>query len=244
MAKKRKNSNYKQATAVNTTAADKRKNRIILIVCVSIVAAIVLAAVAAAFLIPDKSDVMGTGACAYLETRDIDGRDISYVEFAIKDHGKFVVLVDATTAPKTAQNFLSLVNNGFYDGLTIFRAQEGFVIQGGKNDNVNLTPITGEFSSNGYENDISHIRGVISMARTNDPNSATSQFFITLDDQAKYSLDGGYAAFGYVVEGMSVVDAVAKTLLNASSSGYNGFVSDKDAVTIISAKVLDGYTPD
>ena len=244
MAKKRKNSNYKQTAPVNTAAADKRKNRIILLVCISIVAAIVLASAAAAFLIPDKSDVMGTGACAYLETRDIDGRDISYVEFKIKDHGKFVVLVDATTVPKTAQNFLSLVKDGFYDGLTIFRAQEGFVIQGGKNDKVNLIPITGEFLSNGHSNDISHIRGVISMARTDDPNSATSQFFITLDDRAKVSLDGGYAAFGYVVKGMSVVDAVAKTLLNASSSGYMGFVSDKDAVTIISAKLLDGYTPD
>ena len=181
---------------------------------------------------------MGTGACAYFGTRDVSGRNISYVEFTIKNYGRFIVLIDATTAPQTAANFLGLVRDGFYDGLTIFRAQDKFVIQGGRNDSVNLAPITGEFSSNGHANDISHIRGVISMARTNDPNSATSQFFITLHDDAKRSIDGQYASFGYVVQGMSVVDEVAKDLIAAPSSGYMGFVDDADAITIVSAKII------
>lgn len=243
--KKSKNSNYKANNTINTTAEDKKKNRIITIVCLSIVGAIALGALGFSLLATNdgNAEKLGTGACALLETRDISGREISYVEFTIKDHGRFIVLVDATTAPQTVANFLGLVRDGFYDGLTIFRAQEGFVIQGGKNDSVNLAPITGEFSSNGHANDISHIRGVISMARTNDPNSATSQFFITLHDDAKHSLDGNYASFGYVVQGMSVVDEVAKTLLNAPSSGYMGFVGDADAITIVSAKILDGYTP-
>ena len=241
--KKSKNSNYKGNSTVNTTAADKKKNRIITIVCLSIVGALLLGVLAFSLFATEKTEKLGTGSCEYLETRDISGREISYVEFTIKDHGRFIVLVDATTAPQTVANFLGLVRDGFYDGLTIFRAQDKFVIQGGKNDSVNLAPITGEFSSNGHANDISHIRGVISMARTSDPDSATSQFFITLHDDAKRSLDGQYASFGYVVQGMSVVDEVAKDLIAAPSSGYMGFVGDADAITIVSAKILEGYTP-
>jgi peptidyl-prolyl cis-trans isomerase B (cyclophilin B) len=82
------------------------------------------------------------------------------------------------------------------------------------------------------------------MARTNATNSATSQFFITLHDDAKRSLDGKYAAFGYVVKGMSVVDAIAEDLIKAPSSGYMGFVGNEDAITIVSAKILEGYSPD
>lgn len=261
--KKSKNSNYKNDPTVNQTAEDKAKNRMILIVC-SVIAILLVGGMIAAMLLsgngnsdngdntptaspnadPAKTDVMGTGACEHLEKRDIADRDISYVELTFKNYGKIVVLVDATTAPQTAANFLSLVRGGFYNGLTIFRAQENFVIQGGENKSVSLQPITGEFASNGHANDISHIRGVISMARTNDPDSATSQFFITLHDSAAESLDGGYAAFGYVVKGMSVVDEIAEDLLNSPSSGYMGFVGDADAVTIVNAKILEGYTPD
>ena len=258
--KKGKNSNYKNTPAVNQSADDKAKNRNIVIVC-SIIAILLIGGIIAAMLIsgndssdnnsppasnadPAKTDVMGTGACEHLETRDITDRAISYVEFTFQNYGKIVVLVDATTAPQTAANFLSLVNGGFYNGLTIFRAQENFVIQGGENKSVNLQPITGEFASNGHANDISHIRGVISMARTDDPDSATSQFFITLHDSAAFSLDGKYAAFGYVVKGMSVVDEIAEDLLNAPSSGYMGFVGNEDAITIVNAKILEGYSPD
>ena len=153
-------------------------------------------------------------------------------------YGKIVLKLDAKEAPITVSNFVKLVNDGFYDGLTIFRAQRNFVIQGGKDDTANLTPIKGEFSANGHENNISHTRGTISMARSNDPNSATSQFFITLHDGAVPSLDGKYAAFGKVIEGMDVVDKIAEDLMKCESDSM-GFVSDADAITIVSAKVID-----
>ena len=162
---------------------------------------------------------MGTGACEYLETRDISGRDIKYVEMCIRDYGKLVILLDATTAPITVENFISLVEEGFYDKLTFHRIIVDFMIQGGDpeatglggntDENGNEINIKGEFASNGHSNDISRKYGVISMARSKDPNSASSQFFICNAD-ASDSLDGSYAAFGYVVEGMSVIDAVTE----------------------------------
>ena len=160
-----------------------------------------------------------------------------YVEMDFGEYGKIVVKMNEEDAPITVNNFVRLVKRGFYDGLTIFRAQEGFVIQGGENENVNVPAIKGEFEENGVYNTISHTRGVISMARTSEPNSATSQFFITLDDSAKYSLDGKYAGFGYVIEGMDVVDAIAEALYDYAYNSY-GFVTDEYAVTIVSAKII------
>ena len=161
-----------------------------------------------------------------------------YVEIDFGSYGKVIIKLNYEEAPITAKHFASLVEDGFYDGLTIFRAQRNFVIQGGKNEKVKLDPIVGEFKENGYNNNISHKRGVISMARTSDPNSATSQFFITLDDSAISSLDGKYAGFGYVVEGMDVVDKIANALMSCESD-YMGFVSDEDAITIVSAKTVE-----
>ncbi len=115
-------------------------------------------------------------------------------------------------APITVKNFLELVESGFYDGLTFHRVIKGFMIQGGdpKGDGTGGSEktIKGEFKSNGVENDIKHVRGVISMARTKAPNSASSQFFIMHED-APY-LDGEYAAFGKVVEGIEAVDEIAE----------------------------------
>lgn len=167
----------------------------------------------------DLTNVMGTGSCEYLDTRDISDRDIKYVEMCIEGYGRLVILLDATTAPVTVENFISLVEEGFYDGLTFHRIITDFMVQGGdpdangtgghKDENGKEINIKGEFSANGHENDISHKYGVISMARSNEPNSASSQFFICNADSSD-SLDGNYAAFGYVVEGMSVIDAVTK----------------------------------
>ncbi|MBO7197113.1 MAG: peptidylprolyl isomerase [Clostridia bacterium] len=158
-------------------------------------------------------DKMGTGACEYLDTRDISGRDIKYVEMCVEGYGRMVILLDATTAPVTVANFISLVESGFYDGLTFHRVITEFMIQGGdpKADGTGGSDkdIYGEFSTNGHPNDISHKYGVISMARSQEPNSASSQFFICNAD-ASSSLDGSYAAFGYVVKGMSVVDAITE----------------------------------
>lgn len=171
----------------------------------------------ASILTSCAEEKMGTGACEYLESRDISGRDIKYVEMCIEGYGRIVILLDATTAPATVENFISLVERGFYDGLTFHRIIIDFMIQGGdpdangtggnKDKDGKEINVKGEFDSNGHPNDISHKAGVISMARSKDPNSASSQFFICNAD-ASSSLDGDYAAFGYVVEGMSVVNEV------------------------------------
>ena len=130
------------------------------------------------------------------------------------NNGKVIKLeLDETAAPKTVANFNKLVSEGFYDGLSFHRIIPGFMIQGGdpvgngtggSNENI-----VGEFASNGFNNPIKHTRGVISMARSMDPNSASSQFFIMHADAPH--LDGNYAAFGHVVEGLEVVDEIANT---------------------------------
>ncbi|WP_175639503.1 peptidylprolyl isomerase [Metabacillus schmidteae] len=113
-------------------------------------------------------------------------------------------------APNTVNNFISLANSGFYNGLIFHRVIPGFMIQGGDPEGSGMGgpdySIEGEFSSNGFENDVKHERGVISMARAQDPNSAGSQFFIMVADSAQ--LDGDYAAFGKVTEGMDAVDKI------------------------------------
>mgnify|MGYP003082629147 FL=1 len=130
------------------------------------------------------------------------------------NNGKVIKLeLDETAAPKTVANFNKLVSEGFYDGLSFHRIIPGFMIQGG--DPVGngtggyKEKILGEFASNGINNPIKHTRGVISMARSMDPNSASSQFFIMHADAPH--LDGNYAAFGHVVEGLEVVDEIANT---------------------------------
>ena len=229
--KKRKNSNYKNSSAEEQAVKDLKKNRTILIVC-AVLTVLLIGGIIAGIVSSSSKDTGGEGN----EYTD----KIAYVEMDFGEYGKIVIEVNGKEAPITANNFMKLVNSGFYDGLTIFRAQANFVIQGGKNESVKLDPIEGEFSSNGHKNSISHLRGAISMARTNDPDSATSQFFISLDDSATSSLDGKYAAFGRVVEGMSVVDAIANALMSCKSD-YMGFVSDADAVKIVSAKELKNY---
>ena len=163
---------------------------------------------------------------------------LTYVEMEFEGFGKIVLEIDHDTAPITAKNFVKLVKQGFYDDLTIFRAQKNFVIQGGKDESVELKPIKGEFETNGVVNNLSHKRGVISMARSSENDSATSQFFITLSDSAAASLDGKYAGFGHVVEGMEVVDAIADNLFDHAIDSM-GFVNDKDSVKITYAKVIN-----
>jgi peptidyl-prolyl cis-trans isomerase B (cyclophilin B) len=149
--------------------------------------------------------------CEYAKDRDTEGREIYYAEISVVDYGKIVVLLDATTAPITVANFVSLVNSGFYNGLKFHRVIEDFMIQGGdpngNGSGGSSKTIKGEFAENGYANDISHLRGVISMARAFDPNSASSQFFIMHEDAPH--LDGQYAAFGKVISGMEAVDEIA-----------------------------------
>ena len=129
----------------------------------------------------------------------------------MENGGIIKLALDATAAPNTVKNFLSLAGSGFYDGLTFHRIIPGFMIQGGCPDGTGMGGpgycIKGEFKMNGVNNPIQHKRGVISMARAMNPNSAGSQFFIMHQDAPH--LDGQYAAFGHVVEGMDVVDAIA-----------------------------------
>lgn len=144
--------------------------------------------------------------------------ETDYVMIKIRDFGDIVIRLYPDVAPKTVANFKKLVSEKFYDGLTFHRVIKNFMIQGGdplgNGTGGSNTTIDGEFSSNGFENNLIHKKGVISMARSNNPNSASSQFFIC--HKTKSSLDGSYAAFGYVVYGIEVVDAVASVQTNSN----------------------------
>lgn len=138
----------------------------------------------------------------------------------IRDFGEVKLTLYGDIAPVTVANFVKLVKKGFYDGLTFHRAIDGFMIQGGdpNGDGTgnSATRIYGEFESNGFKNDLKHKKGVISMARMRDYNSATCQFFIMLDDNSQ--LDGEYAAFGKVIEGMDIIENVVKKVLTTDKN--------------------------
>lgn len=135
------------------------------------------------------------------------------ITFEMEDGSIFKAELYPDMAPNTVNNFLSLVNKGFYNGLTFHRVIEGFMIQGGcPNGNGMGDPgysIEGEFSQNGFANDLKHTPGVLSMARSMDPDSAGSQFFVM--HKTSPHLDGAYAAFGKVIEGLEVVNQIAET---------------------------------
>ena len=160
------------------------------------------------------------------------------VEIDVKDYGKIALKLDDTYAPITVENFLNLVNEGFYDGLTFHRIMEGFMIQGGDPQGTGTggsdITIKGEFSSNGVNNPLSHKRGVISMARSSAPDSASSQFFIVQADST--FLDGNYAAFGEVTSGMDVVDKIAK---DAKPTDDNGTIPADKQPVINSIKIIE-----
>lgn len=143
------------------------------------------------------------------------------IKLVIKDYGEITLQMDYEAAKNTAANFVSLVKNGFYDGLVFHRVIKGFMIQGGgydANDREKDLPysIHGDFASNGTPNPLKHTRGVISMARTMVKDSASSQFFIMHKDAPH--LDGEYASFGKVIDGMDVVDKIAKERVDHYSS--------------------------
>jgi len=160
------------------------------------------------------------------------------VAIEIEDHGIIVLELEPDVAPITVENFVRLAEDGFYDGLTFHRIIEGFMIQGGDPEGTGIggsdENIKGEFSANGVENDISHVRGVISMARAQDFDSASSQFFIVHQDAT--FLDGEYAAFGRVVSGMEIVDALAE---NTPVQDGNGTVLPEDQPVMIRVTVTD-----
>lgn len=160
-------------------------------------------------------------------------------EIVIKDYGTIKVELDADTAPISVTNFVNLAKSGFYDGLTFHRIISGFMIQGGDPNGDGTggseETIKGEFAANGVENSISHTRGVISMARAaNNYNSGNSQFFIMHMDNI--DLDGDYAAFGHVTEGMEIVDKICE---NVPVTDNNGTVEKKNQPVITSVKIVD-----
>lgn len=159
-----------------------------------------------------------------------------YVEITVKGYGKIDLELDADVAPITVTNFINLVNDKFYDGLTFHRIIDGFMVQGGdplgNGTGGSSKTIKGEFSDNGISNSISHVRGVISMARSNSYDSASSQFFIVHEDST--FLDGKYAAFGKVTSGMDVVDELVKVKVEDN----NGTVSKENQPIIESIKII------
>lgn len=156
------------------------------------------------------------------------------IEIKIQDYGVIQATLDADQAPITVENFLKLIDQKFYDGLTIHRVVKDFVIQGGDPEGTGQggsdQTITGEFTNNGVKNSLSHTRGAISMARNGtDMNSASSQFFIVQKDSTY--LDGDYAAFGYVTDGMEVVDKIVEDIKETDDMG----TVEKDKQPIITS---------
>ena len=228
---KRKNSNYRYAPSTSGAVREKKMGKPAVFGIVIAALAVVIC-VAVAIAMHAKASTV-------------------YVEMKVKDYGTIVLKLDRDAAPETVDNFVDLVENGFYDGLTFHRVMDNFMIQGGcpKGNGTGNSGkyITGEFLANGYDNPISHKRGVISMARsddgnpftTDDFNSASCQFFICNEDST--FLDGNYAAFGHVVEGLDVVDSI--TYATVGYSDANGAINDKSKQAVIEyVKVLDGYT--
>lgn len=161
-----------------------------------------------------------------------------HAEIVVQDYGTIKVELDADQAPITVQNSIDLANSGFYDGLTFHRIIEGFMIQGGdpNGDGTGGSghTIRGEFTQNGVNNTLSHTRGAISMARSSAMNSASSQFFIVHEDSTY--LDGSYAVFGYVTEGIEVVDAIATSV---SAEDSNGTVAKENQPIIEKITIID-----
>lgn len=151
------------------------------------------------------------------------------VTITMNNDEKIVIELEPKVAPNTVANFIFLVEDGFYDGLIFHRVIPGFMIQGGDPlGNGTGGPdysIDGEFSSNGFENNLNHERGILSMARTQDPNSAGSQFFIMVEKAS--TLDGEYAAFGKVIEGMEVVDKIVSVERNQADKPLEDQVMKK-----------------
>lgn len=150
------------------------------------------------------------------------------VSMKIKDMGTIKLELYPDKAPQTVANFVSLAKSGYYNGLIFHRVIKGFMIQGGDPTGTGMGgpgySIKGEFGANGFKNPISHKRGVISMARTNIPDSAGSQFFICHQDSE--FLDNNYAAFGMVTEGIEIVDSIAETPTNDNDKPINDIIID------------------
>ena len=185
--------------------------------------------------------LMSLFACSKKETaetaapvqEEVSG-EIIKVAIDIKDYGTVKAELYGDIAPKSVANFVALVKEGFYDGNRFHRIIDGFMIQGGADLYGKVKNIEGEFEANGFKNDLKHTEGVLSMARANDMNSATSQFFIMVGD-AEW-LDGQYAAFGKVYEGLDIVKKIAA---DARPIDNNGTIKEEEMPQIESIRIIE-----
>lgn len=189
---------------------------------------------------PEASLITEEVSDPYYDSVKLEQSKDYYADIKIKDVGTVIVKLDPVAAPLTCKNFIYLARSGFYDGLTFHRIMEGFMMQGGdpQADGYGGSEhsIFGEFSANGFDNPLSHTRGAISMARSNDTNSASSQFFIVQTDNSTDSLDGMYACFGYVTEGMEIVDKICS---EAEPTDNNGSIARDQQPVIESIKIRE-----
>ena len=170
------------------------------------------------------------------DTKENTTMEHKKVKFTMENGGTFTIELYPEYAPQTVANFLKLAESNYYAGTTFHRVYPGFMAQGG--EGADTPTIKGEFASNGFsQNTLSHTRGVVSMARTSVKDSASSQFFICYDD-VSYSLDGDYAAFGKVIDGMDTVDAFCEI-----EREYNGFdrvpTAPVEPIVIKSCEIVD-----
>lgn len=191
---------------------------------------------AAGFSDGTEEDGTVSGETVLDTSKELTG--IHHANISIEGYGDIEIELDADTAPITVTNFVKLAQEDFYDGLTFWRIMDGFMMQGGDplgNGTGGADEnIKGEFANNGVENDISHTRGTVSMARAADPDSASSQFFIVQADST--FLDGDYAGFGHVTEGMDIVDQICK---DAKPIDNNGTIAAEEQPVIESITILD-----
>lgn len=181
------------------------------------------------------SKLIGVWCCQTKGLPIPQGRNFLAAKFQ-EGYGTITMELSYEAAPATVENFVKLAEEGFYDGLTFHRIKDGFVMQGGDPNGDGTggaeETIVGEFSANGYENHLSHTRGVVSMARSSEYDSASSQFFIVHEDST--FLDGQYAAFGWVTEGMDIVDAICT---EAEPTDDNGTIPAERQPIITSVKI-------
>lgn len=189
-----------------------------------------------------SSSSADAGVKTFVDADDPYGTGIHHATIEIADYGTLELALNANVAPITVSNFCHLAADGFYDGLTFHRIISGFMIQGGDPEGNGTggsdQKIKGEFSQNGVENNIPHVRGTVSMARSSAADSASSQFFIVHETSSNNtsSLDGKYAAFGNVTSGMDVVDKICEDVTPTDS---NGTVAAADQPVITKITVVD-----
>ena len=237
--------NQKQAARAAAAAQQKaaqakndKRNMIIGIIAVLLVAAVGLWAVLGGKDKPAENNQPQATVSGPTAASTITEKVTHEVTIEVQDYGTIKAVLYGEAAPITVENFVKLAGEGFYDGLTFHRIIDGFMIQGGdpKGNGTGGSDqtIKGEFAQNGFDNPIQHLRGVLSMARSSMPDSASSQFFIM--HEVSPWLDGAYAAFGCVTEGIEVVDAICQ---KTPVTDGNGTVAKANQPKIVSIKVTE-----